>query len=139
MSSLFKTGDMNDLNNYRPISVLPVQSKTIERHLHDHLLENLNVHRKQSGFRKPNSTETTIAFIVDNTINGLVHVDYNKKTNIRLDLSSDNVQDIENILSCVVANVDEWAVNNKLPLNCSKTKIILIDGQRLRKYPGLES
>ena len=33
----------------------------------------------------------------------------------------------------MVSNVNEWATNNKLPLNCSKTKTILIDGPRLRK------
>ena len=44
--------------------------------------------------------------------------------------SSDNVQDLENILSCEVASVVEWATYNKLPLNCFKTKTILVDGQR---------
>ena len=39
-----------------------------------------------------------------------------------------NVEDLENTLSLEVSNVDEWATNNKLPLNCSKTTTILIDG-----------
>ena len=47
--------------------------------------------------------------------------------------SSDNVRDLETILSCEVAYVDEWATYNKLPLNCFKTKTILVDGQRLGK------
>ena len=42
--ALHKAGDMDDVNNYRPISVLPVLSKIIERHVHDHLSEYLNVH-----------------------------------------------------------------------------------------------
>lgn len=44
-----------------------------------------------------------------------------------------NVEELKNILSSEVSNVNEWATNNKLPLNCSKMKIMLIDGQRLQK------
>ena len=33
--ALFKGGVSEDLNNYRPISVLPVLSKVIERHVHN--------------------------------------------------------------------------------------------------------
>ena len=44
-----------------------------------------------------------------------------------------NVEELKNTLSSEVSNVNEWATNNKLPLNCSKTKTILIDGPRLRK------
>ena len=39
-----------------------------------------------------------------------------------------NVEDLENTLSLEVSNVDKWATNNKLPLNCSKTTTILSDG-----------
>ena len=39
-----------------------------------------------------------------------------------------NVEDLENTLSLEVSNVGEWATNNKLPLNCSKTTTILNDG-----------
>ena len=73
------------------ISVLPVLSKIIERHVHDHLSEYLNVHdliyKNQSGFRKQYSTETALAYIVDtllfnldkNHINGMVIlIDYKK-------------------------------------------------------------
>ena len=44
-----------------------------------------------------------------------------------------NVEELKNTLSREVSNVNEWVTNNKLPLNCSKTKTILIDGPRLRK------
>ena len=43
-----------------------------------------------------------------------------------------NIEELKNTLSRKVANVDEWATNNKLPLNCSKMKTILINGPRLR-------
>jgi len=52
-----------------------------------------------------------------------------------LPTSSDcaNVEELKNTLSSEVSNVNEWATNNKLPLNCSKTKTMLIDGLCLRK------
>ena len=90
VSALLKDGNMDDVNNYRPISVFPVLLKIIERHVHNHLLQYLDaydlIYRNQSGFRKLRSTETAIAFIVDtllfnldkNKINGMVLVDCKK-------------------------------------------------------------
>ena len=81
---------MDDVNNYRPISVLPVLSKIIERREHNHQPQYLNDHdliyRNQSGFRKMHSTRTAIAYMVDtllfnldqSNINGMVLVDYKK-------------------------------------------------------------
>ena len=39
---LFKGGDLENVNNYRPISVFPVLSKVIERHVHDTLYSYLS-------------------------------------------------------------------------------------------------
>ena len=71
-TALHKAGHMDDVNSYRPISVLPVLSKIIERHVHDHLCHlsvylNLYdlIYKNQSGFRKQFSTETTLASIID--------------------------------------------------------------------------
>ena len=44
-----------------------------------------------------------------------------------------NVEELKNTLSREVSNVDEWATNNKLQLNYSETKTVLIDGPRPRK------
>ena len=62
VTPLFKKGDSSDVNNYRPISVLPVLSKIVERHVHSNLYaylsENKLLFSNQSGFRKYYSTET---------------------------------------------------------------------------------
>jgi hypothetical protein len=34
---LYKDGERDNVTNYRPISILPVVSKIIERHVHNHL------------------------------------------------------------------------------------------------------
>ena len=39
---LFKKGDKRDISNYRPISLLPVFSKILERVMHTRLLKHLN-------------------------------------------------------------------------------------------------
>lgn len=61
---LFKKGDRNDLGNYRPISVLPVFSKALEKILHSRLNKFLDKYNLltpyQFGFRKNKSTELAL-------------------------------------------------------------------------------
>ena len=70
--ALFKGGDSEDLNNYRPISVLPVLFKVMERHVHDslsrYLCENNLIYSKQSGFQKLHTTETALIRIIDDLL-----------------------------------------------------------------------
>lgn len=85
-----KNGGKYDKHNYRPISVLPVLSKLLEKHICEHLYSYLKtnglLHRLQSGFRKSFSTETALLRIVDqmlldldkDNVTGLVFVDYKK-------------------------------------------------------------
>ena len=53
---LYKSGDSNDVTNYRPISVLPVLSKLLKRHVYNHfyayLAESQLLQEEQSGFRQ---------------------------------------------------------------------------------------
>ena len=56
---LHKGGPTNDLNNFRPISILPVLSKLFEKHVHESLLAFLEQYKllysTQSGFRPKHS------------------------------------------------------------------------------------
>ena len=56
VTPLFKRGDPSDVNNYCPISVLPVLSKIVERHVHNNLYaylsENKLLFSNQSSFHK---------------------------------------------------------------------------------------
>ena len=65
----FKNGTKEDVNNYRPISILPVLSKLIEKHVHDSLMEFLNtyelLHKTQSGFRPKHICETALTYMID--------------------------------------------------------------------------
>ena len=62
VTTIFKKGKKSDPGNYRPISILPVLSKVLERLVHTQLYEyfsnNNFLTSCQSGFRKGHSTET---------------------------------------------------------------------------------
>ena len=56
----------DDVNNYRPISILPMISKLLERVVHDQLYQSLTandvISQWQSGFRPGFSTETAASY-----------------------------------------------------------------------------
>ncbi len=65
-----KDGSRSDPNNYRPISVLPVLSKILERLAHNRLYRFITANDmltpSQSGFRKGNSTSTCLVDFLQN-------------------------------------------------------------------------
>ena len=77
---IFKSGDRTNASNYRPITILPVLSKTIEKAVHTQLYtflkENKLLTREQFGFRPNLSTEVALAHLTENILdsmdNGLV-------------------------------------------------------------------
>ena len=66
---IHKSGPKHDPSNYRPISILSVISKVIERHITKHLFGFLNkfklLHRAQSGFRQKHSCNTALINLID--------------------------------------------------------------------------
>ena len=62
-------GGAFEISNFRPISILPILSKILEKAVHLQLNEYLNNHKllsqQQSGFRPLHSTATSVTHIVD--------------------------------------------------------------------------
>ena len=71
ITPLYKKGMSTDMDNYRPISVLPVVSKVLERVVHHQLHSFLSEHKLlnpfQCGFRRNHSTESTATVFSDYT------------------------------------------------------------------------
>ena len=75
VSPLHKNGPHDDVNNYLPISILPVLSKVLEKHVHDclsaYLKEYNLLHKTQSGFRSQHSCETALVQMIDTWLNAM--------------------------------------------------------------------
>ena len=87
---IYKTGPKEDVNNYRPISILPTVSKIMEKWIHlkfvNYLNDNKLLHEKQSGFRTGHSTESALILSIDSWLKainegkfvGCVMIDFQK-------------------------------------------------------------
>ena len=77
---LFKSGDVMIMSNYRPVSVLPLFSKILERLMYTRLLSFINenglFYKYQFGFREGHSPNLAIIFLVDKISNALEEGDY---------------------------------------------------------------
>ena len=75
VTPIFKKGSKADINNYRPISVLPIINSIFERHISnclvDYLESNSLLYNHQSGFRRLHSCQTALTKIVDNWLNAI--------------------------------------------------------------------
>ncbi len=90
MVPIFKSEHTSDLGNYRPISVLPISSKILERHVYDYYYEYLTCHHhlldEQSGFRKYHLCQTVVIklsdYIIENVdkceLTGMLLIDLRK-------------------------------------------------------------
>ena len=90
VTPIFKKGERDDPNNYRPISVIPTVAKIFEKCVCDQLSEYINANNLlshcQSGFRSLHSTLTALvdaanswSVNIDNgLVNGVVFIDLRK-------------------------------------------------------------
>ena len=87
---LLKSGDPRDPSNYRPISILSILSKPLEKHLRQNLQSHFTryslFHPNQSGFMKNHSCQTALTNLIEqwhaninnNILSGAVFADFTK-------------------------------------------------------------
>jgi hypothetical protein len=70
-----KCDDTSNLDNLRPISILPVLSKPLEKHIHKQLMKHVEsktlLHRFQSGFRFKHSCQTALTRLCDTWLDAI--------------------------------------------------------------------
>ena len=84
VTPIFKSGSLSTLSNYRPISILPVLSKILEKLVHSRITKFLDKHSllnpSQFGFRSNRNTTLALINIIDNLTQTL----QSKRTSIGL-------------------------------------------------------
>ena len=69
------SGNVNEMSNYRPISILPAISKVLENHIHCNVYKYLTdrslLYETQSGFRKHHSCQTALLRICDDLLQNI--------------------------------------------------------------------
>jgi hypothetical protein len=77
---LFKSGDVMEISNYRPVSILPLFSKVFEKLMYNRLNGFLSDHNvicpNQYGFRKGHSTSMAVSLFVENIYEALEDNEY---------------------------------------------------------------
>ena len=70
VTPIHKKDFRDDISNYRPISILPIASNILEKHVLNHFDEYMTsynlINQKQSGFRANHSCETALTLMVVN-------------------------------------------------------------------------
>ena len=93
---LFKAGDEQNPDNYRPISLLPVISKILEKFVYVKLVSHLEKHNvlyyRQFGFRKHHSTVDAFATLVGETLKNFSENNYCLTVFIDIRKAFDTVQ-----------------------------------------------
>ena len=92
---LRKGGDPTDVNNLRPVSLLPLPGKMAERLMHSHISNFIEAHGllsdKQGGFRKGRSTIATVASLTDEILLGINNREYTLASFIDLKKAFDTI------------------------------------------------
>ncbi len=115
---LFKSGDVSDFNNFRPVSLLPIISKILEKIVASKLTHFLETKKllsnSQHGFRPKLSTETALTVITDKIYNNMDSKKISILTLCDLSKAFDSVSHRILLNKCAQLNIDSFWFENYL-------------------------
>lgn len=115
---LYKNGDVDDVSNYRPISLLTIFSKLLEKivanQLSAYLENNGLLSNSQHGFRPKLSTETALTVMTDKIYNNMDKKRISLLTLCDLSKAFDSVSHNILLQKCAKINVDTFWLENYL-------------------------
>ena len=140
MIPIFKKGNQQDFNNYRPISLLSNIGKIIKKVIHKRLFQFLNnnncLFNYQLGFRNHHSTKhgapqgsvlgPLLFLIYINNLNIVTYYDiHHFEDDINLLYPSKSIKDINRKVNFDLKIIIYWLRAKKISFNADKTELIL--------------
>ena len=124
---VFKSGDENEVGNYRPISLLSIVSKILEKIVASQLMSFLETHNllanSQHGFRSNLSTETALMKVNEHIYNNIDEQKISLLLLLDLSKAFDSVCHETLLLKCNHLNVDEFWFKDYLSDRIQSVKI----------------
>ncbi len=109
---VFKSGDISVVNNYRPISLLPILSKILEKivanQLQCYLESQQLLSSSQHGFRPRLSTETALTVITNEIYNNMDQKNVSLLTLCDLSKAFNSVSHTILLMKCKKLNIDNF-------------------------------
>ncbi len=124
---MFKTGDPNNVHNYRPISLLPIASKILEKIVSNQILLFLETNdflsKCQHGFRPTLSTESALTTVTNDIFNNMDNKRISLLTLCDLSKAFDSV--CHNILlsKCAKLNIESHWLESYLQNRTQSVKL----------------
>jgi hypothetical protein len=112
ITPVYKSGSKHTLDNYRPITVLPICSKILERNIHTQLMAHLEQHnllsKYQCGFRRGRSTEVATTVFLDSIRKNMDAGELTGAIFIDLSKAFDTLSH-----SQIIANLSNYGIHDK--------------------------
>ncbi len=124
---LLKKGDPSDVNNYRPISILPIASKILEKIISNQLLNFLETNTAfsncQHGFRPRLSTESALTIKTDAIFKNMDDRKISLLTLCDLSKAFDSVSHSILLKKCAKLNIDSYWFKSYLENRTQSVKL----------------
>ena len=135
----YKNGDTDNVGNYRPISLLPILSKVLEKIVANQLMsfleENKLLSESQHGFRKNLSTETALMKVNEAIYNNIDNQKISLLLLLDLSKAFDSVSHEILLEKCIDFNIDQFWFENYLSDRVQSVKLdSAISSSRQVKY-----